>query len=46
MLAGVHYVWKQGGGSMSQKAFLVTAGAVFVLIALGHLLRIHPEGPR
>jgi len=40
MVPGVHYVWKQGGGSMSQKAFLLTAGTVFVLLALCHLLRI------
>ena len=40
MLAGVHYLWEQGGGSMSQKAFLLTAGVVFLLIAVGHLLRI------
>jgi len=40
MLEGVHYVRKQGGTRMSQKAFLLTAGAVFVLLALGHLLRI------
>jgi len=39
-VAGVHYVWKQGGTRMSQKVFLLTAGAVFVLLALGHLLRI------
>ena len=32
--------WEQGGGSMSQKAFSLIAGVFFLLIALGHLLRI------
>ena len=40
MLAGVHYVWGQSGGSVSQKAFFLVAGVVFVVVALAHSLRI------
>ena len=35
----VHYEWKEVPG-MSEHAFSLTAGIVFLLIALGHLARI------
>jgi hypothetical protein len=37
---GVHYGWKWMEVGMSQKAFSLAAGVLFLLIALGHLLRI------
>lgn len=37
---GVHYIWKQAEAAMSQKTFSLTAGVVFLLIALGHVFRI------
>ena len=36
----VHYGWKETEAIMSQKTFSRVAGALFLLIALGHLLRI------
>jgi hypothetical protein len=39
-MRGVHYGWKQTEVIMSQKTFSRVAGALFLLIALGHLLRI------
>jgi hypothetical protein len=35
----VHYEWKEAPG-MSNHAFSLTAGIIFLLIALGHLARI------
>jgi hypothetical protein len=37
---GVHYGWKWMEVVMSQKAFSLAAGLLFLLIALGHVLRI------
>ena len=37
---GVHYGWKCMEVVMSQKTFSMVAGVLFLLIALGHVLRI------
>ncbi len=39
-LQGLHYGWKQIEVAMSQKTFSLVAGVLFLLITLGHMLRI------